>query len=63
MYGPHWNDPETGVTGERNNIESNYVTITDSKGETLTFSGSNADRLRVSLERFRKDTVGDPLCV
>jgi hypothetical protein len=44
MYGPHWNDPETGVTGERNDRQPNYV-IVIVDGVTRTYTGERAQRI------------------
>jgi hypothetical protein len=48
VHGPVWNNPNVGVTGEKNfsNTEPNFVTITDSAGGTKTLVGSDADTYR-----------------
>ena len=48
MHGPVWNNPNVGVTGEKNfsNTEPNYVTLTDSEGGTITLTGQQAEEAR-----------------
>ena len=49
MRGPFWNNGKTGVTGEAPGFiknAPNFVTTTDSEGNTVTLVGEEADKYR-----------------